>query len=556
MNALAPLLNVLILFAGPQAGAGTPVRPAAPILPAETASADRAALTQASALLSKGLFDLAGTQVGPLTPAPVTHVWVDWTPVPKALRPGYKQAVQLAIHEWNAGLAPGMRFDAATREEDADLLVLFDRAVAELKFGQPRLLCTDTQVDPTGSHRTGAIRIALNVPNTEGPHLSASVTHLVSQGLGAFLGLGPSANAASIMGPDVHAGATVTKIADADLRAAKQLVDARMKLADYAKRKVAIYLPKAKLTAEKTEIDAGDVWRGENAHYVFLVKNTGDAPLEIDAKPNCGCTVANFDKVIAPGSQGKIEADVHTTNFRGKVMKVIDVTSNDLDNPRMSLHLVANIKSIITIAPSESPLIGLKSDAPTTQELEIKIADKEPVQVTRVTCSAAYASAKVDPMPAENGTAYKVTLTIDPAAPMGRSAFIVSAFTTSKREPQVNITAICEKGIVVMPPSAYMGTIGPRAVLPLNQFITISRREGRVNIQKIDNDDPKLEIQQVTMKEGQQYQLHLTYRGGWPTGLIQRKIVIHTDDPAQPRIEIPVMANVTGAAPAVANPVK
>lgn len=569
MNAFVPLTQLVVILAyGRQSPAQNPVRPAAPVVPPETAAADRTALTQASSLISKGLFDLAAAQLGPLTPAPVTRVWVDWTPVPKTLRPGYKDAVHLAMHQWNAGLAPGARFETALREDGADLLVLFDRSVTEMKFGQPRLLCTDMQIEPTGTRRTGALRIALNAPNTEGPHLSASVTHLVSQGLGAFLGLGPSINPTSIMGPDNHAGATVTKLADADLRAAKQLVVARMKLADYARRKVTIYPPKAnylseanylskaKLVADKTEIDAGDVWRGEDAHYVFHIKNTGDAPLEIEATPNCGCTVANYDKLIAPGGEGKIEADVHTTNFRGKVTKVIDVKSNDLDAPSMSLHLVANIKSIITIAPSESPLIGLKSDAPTIQELEIKIADKEPVQITRVSCSAAYATAKVDPMPAENGTAYKVTVTIDPSAPMGRSAFIVSAFTTSKREPQVNIMAICEKGIVVMPQSAYMGTIEPQAVLPLNAVITISRREGKLNIQKIDNDDPKLDVKQVTMKEGQQYQLHLRYRGGWPAGLVQRKIVVHTDDPAQPRIEILVMANVITAAPAVAVPGK
>ena len=138
------------------------------------------------------------------------------------------------------------------------------------------------------------------------------------------------------MGLDNHAGVTVTKLAVGDVRAAKQLVDARNRLADYAKRKVAIYLPKAKMSAAKTEIDAGDVWRGEDARYVFMIRNTGDAPLEIEAKPNCGCTVANSDKLIAPGAEGKIEADVHTTNFRGKVMKIIDVKSNDLDPREIS----------------------------------------------------------------------------------------------------------------------------------------------------------------------------------------------------------------------------
>jgi hypothetical protein len=306
-------------------------------------------------------------------------------------------------------------------------------------------------------------------------------------------------------------------------------------------------VPRAKAVFAATQIDAGEVWRGEDARYVFTLKNDGDAPLEIDAKPTCGCTVANFDKVIAPGAEGKIEASIHTTNFRGKLEKTIEFSSNDADLPAKNLVMTANVKSAISVSPSESPLIGLKSAGPTTQELEIKIEGKTPIHVTRAACSAPYASATVEPIPAASGSAYKVMLTIDPAAPMGRSAFLVTAFTDSPHEPQVNITAVCEKGIVVMPASAYFGTVGPQTALPLHQSLTVSRREGRLGIQKIDAGDPNLEVKQTASADGKQVQLQLTYRGGWPAGLVQRKIVLHTDDPAQPTIEIPVMANVASA---------
>src|SRR6185436_10084881 len=102
-------------------------------------------------------------------------------------------------------------------------------------------------------------------------------------------------------------------------------------------RKVAAYMPRPIITVVKTDVDAGDVWRGDKPHYTFTVQNTGDAPLEIFAKPNCGCTVANFDKVIPAGGTGKVDADLNTAGFRGKIIKSIDVTSNDLSNPKLSL---------------------------------------------------------------------------------------------------------------------------------------------------------------------------------------------------------------------------
>ena len=53
--------------------------------------------------------------------------------------------------------------------------------------------------------------------------------------------------------------------------------------------------------------DFGVVAKGEKLQAVFEVRNTGQAPLEItQVRPTCGCTVADFDKTIAPGGTGKI----------------------------------------------------------------------------------------------------------------------------------------------------------------------------------------------------------------------------------------------------------
>ena len=79
--------------------------------------------------------------------------------------------------------------------------------------------------------------------------------------------------------------------------------------------------------------DYGTVAKGEKLDWAFLVKNTGDADLQIiAAKPGCGCTVADFDKVIKPGETGKVTAHVDTTAFAGPIAKTVTLETNDPDH--------------------------------------------------------------------------------------------------------------------------------------------------------------------------------------------------------------------------------
>ena len=64
-----------------------------------------------------------------------------------------------------------------------------------------------------------------------------------------------------------------------------------------------------RLTIVEPVKDYGTIAKGEKLDWSFLVKNTGDSDLQIiAAKPGCGCTVADFDKVIKPGETGKVTA--------------------------------------------------------------------------------------------------------------------------------------------------------------------------------------------------------------------------------------------------------
>src|SRR5258708_6353719 len=102
------------------------------------------------------------------------------------------------------------------------------------------------------------------------------------------------------------------------------------------------------LAVAETTQDGGTVEEGATLHYRFSIANRGEANLEIkDVKPSCGCTVPRWDKLISPGKNGVIEAEVHTERFRGAITKHLTVISNDAAHPQLELMLTAKVTPLV-----------------------------------------------------------------------------------------------------------------------------------------------------------------------------------------------------------------
>src|SRR5207248_1736008 len=100
--------------------------------------------------------------------------------------------------------------------------------------------------------------------------------------------------------------------------------------------------PRPVIEIRELSKDGGTVEAGTTLHYQFTVSNRGKADLELkEVKPSCGCTVPHWDKVVKPGKEGAIEAEVHTVNFRGAIIKHLTVISNDPEHPQLDLTLTA-----------------------------------------------------------------------------------------------------------------------------------------------------------------------------------------------------------------------
>lgn len=99
-----------------------------------------------------------------------------------------------------------------------------------------------------------------------------------------------------------------------------------------------------KLVIASLEHSFGKVKPGTPLTYTFTIKNQGDTNLEItNVAPSCGCTTSDFDKVIAPGKEGKVTLEVKKTDgYKGEITKNATVTTNDPDHQTFQLVLRAS----------------------------------------------------------------------------------------------------------------------------------------------------------------------------------------------------------------------
>ncbi|MFN4032138.1 MAG: DUF1573 domain-containing protein [Fimbriimonadales bacterium] len=523
--------------------------PNAPTLPENVIKQEHEQLTQAINFLSKGAFEEADKLARPLSIPAAIRVYGSWATIPYDLRETFRQAAIEAVQRWNDALGGDPRIEWTDDERDADVQIVFEEDVAEIVAGQFKLLHGRARLflpPAQGDKRRVRARIATYIPYTEMPQPSKAIAHLVGQAVGAYLGLGESQKDTDLMGPVWNSEDLPTAPNAEEVQRVRALNQARLSLMNYIDQRVAVHMPKPKIKVEAMEHDFGETLQGAVVKHTFIIRNEGDAPLEINARPSCGCVTPYYDRVIEPGKEGKIEAELRTAGFRGAQVKTIQVTSNDPDTPNLTLRLTTNIRTALEVRPSEQIPLALKTNEPTVQEVEIVSAVNEPLEVQEVRVNVPFATAKAEKI---DDKRTKVVITISPDAPAGRNTVLVTARTNSAAQPQVNIALNYEKGIIVTPTTVFFGAINSATPLPLERVVTVSRSDQGFQVKKFEVDDPNIEVRHEASEDGRQHRFILRYKGGWQSGQVRKNLLIETDDPQQPTLRVAIMANVLAANP-------
>lgn len=311
--------------------------------------------------------------------------------------------------------------------------------------------------------------------------------------------------------------------------------------------------PKA-VVAEPVE-DVGVVAKGDKIVHDFAIRNDGASELLIsEVAPACGCTVAEFDKSIAPGKAGKVHAVLDTSTFSGPIAKGIYVFTNDPDNPRLELTIRAKVEPSINVRPGYARFVKADPEGLGAVEQLIWSPDGTAFDIVRIE-NPYGAFLKVEHRAATDadraeagveGGGHVVTLTLDyGAAPVGSLAQYVSVHTSHPKQKvvQIPITGFVRPLVAVTPQELDLGQVS--LAEPVRHVINVQSFAAQpMAVTSVENDLGTAEASVRTLKEGKEFQVLLTLNPGMPKGEFAGKVKIHTDNPKRPIIEVPVRGTV------------
>jgi hypothetical protein len=355
--------------------------------------------------------------------------------------------------------------------------------------------------------------------------------------------------------------AAISFAADEPAKAKKSDAAAAKKEAEKAPR----------LTIVEPVKDYGTIPKGEKLDWAFVVKNTGDSDLQIiAAKPGCGCTVADFDKVIKPGETGKVTAHVDTTAFAGPIAKTVTLETNDPTTPTSQLTIHAIVKPYVEAFPAGFVRFNLLQGEAEAQTVTIYSEEDDPFQITNVEVPAAepgkdpWVKASYEKITNESDLApnvgkpgqaqYRVKITVGgPDARVGPLAEKVRIVTNSKHQPDyyVSVSGVVRPPFRVEPSVLNFGEVTPADVSATRMVMVHSNNMKAPESFVVSKAESSNSAVVTSVKPGAnkgEYEVTLQIAKDAKPGDLDGTVKIYTNDKINPVVTLPVKGVVKVAA--------
>jgi hypothetical protein len=322
-----------------------------------------------------------------------------------------------------------------------------------------------------------------------------------------------------------------------------------------------------RLTIVEPVKDYGTVAKGEKLDWAFVVKNTGDADLQIiSAKPGCGCTVADYDKVIKPGETGRVTAHVDTTAFAGPIAKSVTLETNDPSTPTSQLTIHAIVKPYVEAYPAGFVRFNMLQGDAETQTVTLYSEEDEPFEVKNVETGGDYVkvvTTKIDkdaekvPNVGKPGQAqYRVAITVGgPEAKVGPLADKIKVVTNSKHQPEymVSISGVIRPTYRVEPQMLNFGEVTATEAAATRSILLHSndlKTPDSFVVTKAESSIPGVTAAVKPGANKGDYEVTLQLAKDAKPGDIDGTVKIYTTDKVNPIVSVPVKGTVKGATPA------
>lgn len=309
--------------------------------------------------------------------------------------------------------------------------------------------------------------------------------------------------------------------------------------------------------------DFGTVAKGQKLDWSFVVKNTGNADLEIiAARPACGCTVADFDKIIKPGQTGKVSAHVDTAAFAGPINKSITLETNDATAPTAQVSINAVVKPYVEAYPAGFVRFNLLQGDAEKQTVTLYSEEEAPFEIVKVEPTQPWI--KVDYKKSEGESVvqaigrpgqaqYKFDISVGGAdAKLGPLAERIHIITNSKNQPDyyVSVSGVIRPPFRVEPTAVNFGEVAPTDTAATRTVVLRSnnlKAPESFEVKKAESAVTGVTADVKATNNKGEYEVTLQVAKDARPGDVSGDVKIYTTDKNNPVVTIPVRGTIKSA---------
>jgi len=193
----------------------------------------------------------------------------------------------------------------------------------------------------------------------------------------------------------------------------------------------------------ESSFDFGEVFEDRQLSHKFVIKNRGDAPLEIlRVDPDCACTVVDYERTIPAGGQIELTLGIKPYSVIHQFRKETRIFVNDPERPEFNLALTGKAKPFIEIKPSH--IIRLRGAPGDSLQREVRFTSHlpGPLKITEVRSNIAdKIETNLKVVQPDRVYVLEVKNKAQNSGPYGG---LVELFTTSKERPRLIVRVFGE----------------------------------------------------------------------------------------------------------------
>jgi hypothetical protein len=307
---------------------------------------------------------------------------------------------------------------------------------------------------------------------------------------------------------------------------------------------------------ERAELfDFGTVRAEDAVEHTFEFRNSGAETLEVEnVQLTAPLTVTKMTRQVRPGERASIAVRLGQPRKPGDFEGLIVVHFRKENAPNVIFRVRGRVVLPIDFEPMAAFFITTFKGESKQQSIGVTNYASEPLQALTVEHDSDRFT--VDVATLEPGRRFRLTVTVKDNAPAGKMREAIRLLTSNELLPVIRIpvnTQVRER-VYTFPDSIVLGLIDtatlkrqPQAAAFLSQSLMVYQKDGTDFQIQAETDVPflRLTARQAQLKDRFEVQIDVS-PDKLRAGQVQGSIRFRTNDPAFPRLEIPVTGQVNG----------